>query len=697
MAELERTDQDPPVTQHTTVGRILNEDQDGRSFHAGETRLQILFPDNPPLLILILTLGGVFVAEILAMIMVNRIISLPIWQQTMLDALLITLMVTPLLYYGSFRPLLKHIQQRRLVEKKLYRLNEELEARIEKRTGELFQAWQNAEARTQEIEALLTATRAVLERKDFQETAATIFQASKEITGATAGYIALHQGEYNQPVYLDPGEFFCTVDPDLPMPVRGLRAETYRTGKTVFDNHFPASQYQQLLPEGHAQLESVLFAPLKIEQDVVGLIGLANKPGGFDQQDAHMASAFGEIASIALINSQNQEELRRSRDDLELRVQERTVQLQQANESLHSEILERKRIETELRASEERFRQLAENIEKIFWMLDPDANEILYISPAYEEIWGRTCQSLYEQPESFLDTIFPEDKPRVVSALHRVREGLNHEFRILKTDGSIRWVHNRAFPIRNTDGVVYRIAGIARDITDEKHAQAALINSEKLALAGKLAASLAHEINNPLQSVIGCIDLAQEALDEGQEVSKFLGVASQALQRTTDVLAELRNLQKPYVPKERELEDVRPLLEGVLLLTQKQCETRNIQVQWTAEENLPKVYIYPDMIRQVFLNLILNAIEAMPNGGSLWVVLEPTEDPDGLRLQFKDSGDGIPPEFIGQVFDPFFSTKIDGMGLGLFNSREIVHQHNGWIEVDSQVHQGTRFSMWLPA
>src|SRR5262249_27289868 len=135
------------------------------------------------------------------------------------------------------------------------------------------------------------------------------------------------------------------------------------------------------------------------------------------------------------------------------------------------DVTDRLRAQEALRESEVRFRQLAENIREVFWMSDPNKVEILYISPAYEEVWGRSCQSLYEQPHSFLDAIHPEDLQRVVSeSLNKQLDGDpgDVEYRIRRPDGALRWIRDRSFPIKDQNGRVYRVAGIAEDITDRK-------------------------------------------------------------------------------------------------------------------------------------------------------------------------------------------------------------------------------------
>jgi GAF domain-containing protein len=160
---------------------------------------------------------------------------------------------------------------------------------------------QESQRREAEVSALLEGSRAVLEYRDFQGAARSIFDSCKQLIGATGGYIALlsEDAAENEVLFLDSGGFPCTVDESLPMPIRGLRERVYRSSEAAFDNSFFESQWAEFLPRGHVRLDNVLFAPLIIDGEVLGLLGLANKPGGFTQQDARMASAFGEFVAIA--------------------------------------------------------------------------------------------------------------------------------------------------------------------------------------------------------------------------------------------------------------------------------------------------------------------------------------------------------------------------------------------------------------
>ncbi len=175
-------------------------------------------------------------------------------------------------------------------------------------------------ARERELLGLLAAAQAVLRHRTFEEAARVIFDHCRELIGAPSGYISLSNeaGDANELVFLEAGGLPCTVDPLSPMPIRGLRAEAYRSGAVVWDNEFPASDHQRFLPEGHVTLENVLFAPLKYGERTVGLLGLANKPGGFTENDRRLAAGFAELAAIALVNSRAESAVRRSQAQLSL-------------------------------------------------------------------------------------------------------------------------------------------------------------------------------------------------------------------------------------------------------------------------------------------------------------------------------------------------------------------------------------------
>jgi PAS domain S-box-containing protein len=180
----------------------------------------------------------------------------------------------------------------------------------------LCNALEKSNQQAKEVSSLLESSRAVLHYREFKDSAKSIFNSCKNLIGARAGYVALltKDGTENELLHLDSGGLACTVDPELPMPIRGLREKAYHSCKTVFDNRFSKSKWVNFLPKGHATLDNVLFAPLVIDGRAVGLLGLANKPGGFTKQDARIASGFSEFASVALFNSRTLESLEHSEE-----------------------------------------------------------------------------------------------------------------------------------------------------------------------------------------------------------------------------------------------------------------------------------------------------------------------------------------------------------------------------------------------
>lgn len=219
--------------------------------------------------------------------------------------------------------------------------------------------------------------------------------------------------------------------------------------------------------------------------------------------DDHFISTGTDISERKRLEQQLQDAQLR----LEARVRERTAELFAANEALVAEIAERKQIEEALRKSEELFRELAENIREFFWVRTPD--EILYVSPAYEDIWGRSRESLYESPESFLDLVHPDDRERVLEAHQADITGmtpLDEQYRIIRPDGAVRWIWARSFPIRG-QGRVVRIVGIAEDISARKEAENFLLIERDLALRLGSAAGLSEALKRLLEACLKIDDL----------------------------------------------------------------------------------------------------------------------------------------------------------------------------------------------
>lgn len=671
-------------------------------------------------LLVIIALAA-FTAEALIMLTLRSLVPpLGIGAEAVLDSALLVALLLPALYFFMVRPLELEIAIRQKSEAALQEARAELEGRVQERTAELAQANQTLQVeiaerkqieedllntladsrqRQTEIAALLTGAQAVLEHRDFEKAAQAIFNSCKNLLGAKAGYVALltKDGKANQVVFLDPGGLGCAVDPALPMPIRGLRAQACRTGQTVYDNDFLRSEWVPLLPEGHLALNNVLLAPLNIEGKTVGLLGLANRPGGFDENNARMASAFGELAAVALLNSRALESLetseaasRRARDELEQRVQDRTAELARANDALRAEIGDRKRIEEELRTSEEIFRQLAENVREVFWVTTPDRNRMIYISPIYEELWGRTRESLYQQPGSFMDAVLPEDRLRLETAFGG-RSEFGVEYRITRPDGSIRWIRSRGFPVRNVKGEVYRIAGITEDVTERVQAFQLLeqrVQERTLKIyeqAQHLAAleerqHLARELHDSLSQTLYSIALgAHTALtfldnNQGKTVEALNYVLSLADAGLTEMRALIFNLR----PESLEVEGLASALTKQAAALQTRYDIA-IRTEICEEPDVPletKEAVY--RIAQEALN------NAVKHAQANWLMLWLCRERGHLVLEVNDDGVG------------FDSTKAHPGHFGLNSMRERASRLRGQLEVQTAPGCGTRVRAEFP-
>jgi signal transduction histidine kinase len=224
-------------------------------------------------------------------------------------------------------------------------------------------------------------------------------------------------------------------------------------------------------------------------------------------------------------------------------------------------------------------------------------------------------------------------------------------------------------------------------------AQAQLIHTEKLAALGRLAAGIAHEVNNPLQPVLNCLEAAIEDVQSAQPVDpESLRIAESEVQRIKTIVSRLLDFSRPSAEEHFPV-DLNDLVREVLILINRQLEGKGIHVE-THLQPIQPVAGSPTQLKQVLLNLVLNAMESMPDGGSIVIETYPGETEMALSIQ--DSGVGMDEQTIAQIFEPFYSTKGDGTGLGLSVSYGIIQGHGGRIEVESEPDQGSRFVIWLP-
>lgn len=377
---------------------------------------------------------------------------------------------------------------------------------------------------------------------------------------------------------------------------------------------------------------------------------------------------------------------------------------------VHDAEVERHRMELALRESEDRFRQLAENIQEVFWMTDPARRQFLYISPAYEKLWGRSCTSLYEMPDQWLGAVHHGDRPRIAEAIvtKQTRGDYDERYRIVLPDGTVRWIHDRAYPVRDSTGQVLRLVGTAEDITEARQLEEQLRQSQRMEAIGQLAGGVAHDFNNILAAIMMQADLAISLVDGTRGAHDLLTDIKAATERAANLTRQLLAFSRRQVmqPRMVNLNDVVTSLTKMLA----RIVGEDVVLQVTLHPQPLLTRADAGMLDQVLLNLVVNARDAMPSGGRLTIetserllTLEhgsalPDASPGRyLCVSVADTGTGIEQQHLARIFEPFYTTKdpSKGTGLGLATAFGIVKQHGGWLVVDSEVGRGSTFEVLL--
>ena len=405
------------------------------------------------------------------------------------------------------------------------------------------------------------------------------------------------------------------------------------------------------------------------------------------------------------------EQLRRARDELEQRVAERTAALLAANQELEQQIASRAEVESALRDSEERFRQLAEHIREVFWVYDIAERRSIYFSPAYEEIWGRTTQAALANPLDWLEAVHPDDQPRIQKAhLAKHQYGyFNVEYRILRPDGSLRWIWDRGFPVRNAAGQIYRIAGLAEDITARKleedqlrRQQVDLAQMARLSVAVELASNLAHELNQPLAAIVAYTQaslalLQQHHADPQELVNSLEAVIKQSL-RLGEIIRHVRALVRRQPTVQASL-NLNAVLHAVLHYLQLEVRQAAVEVHWEVADDLPQALADDLQVQLVLVYLVRNALEALlevPKWTRYLTIRATQSSSERLLVTVCDSGRGIAPSVADRLFQPFFTTKPGNMGLSLSVSRSIIEAQGGELWATPNPEGGVSFCFTLP-
>ncbi|NBD36756.1 MAG: GAF domain-containing protein [Chloroflexi bacterium] len=530
------------------------------------------------------------------------------------------------------------------------------------------------------------------------------------------GVVDERQQELVRRFHIIDGEF--TVSPTQRIPIdedASICAAATGQGQTV--NVPDTSQdprYLIPLEDGPRYL-SELCVPIKIEDRVLGVINAEHEARGhFTLADQQLLQTLADQTAVAMENAR-----------LYAKIQRNARELAALNSATHA-MASNLDLDTVLKQVIQEVNVLLETEDASVLLYDSAADELVFsalANPDYQmlighrlsakegiagqvmqhqepiliadaqdhrsfyrgidEVTGLTTRSLIAVPLMGKGQVIG-----VIEVINKIHGTFNaHDLEILKAFSS-----SAAISLENAR--LYRKQ--QEQIEELRATQAKLVQSEKMSALGRLIASISHEINNPLQSIQGCLTLADEEIDSDQRPGKlrrYLGVAEDEIERIAAIVRRVRDFYRP-AREDLNRVDVHTVLESVLELSGKQLQHSDVVIDKHWAEDLPPIPANAAHLKQVFLNLVLNAIDAMPSGGTL--SLRTAREDEMVLIEFTDTGVGMSEKTQDRLFEPFFTTKPHGSGLGLSISYGIIEAHDGQILVRSEVGKGSTFSLLLP-
>jgi PAS domain S-box-containing protein len=381
-----------------------------------------------------------------------------------------------------------------------------------------------------------------------------------------------------------------------------------------------------------------------------------------------------------------------------------------AGATLGGQVVALERVSGALEKSEKRFREMATYIKEVFFEVDLSTGRPLYVSPTWSEVWGRPIEDGYD-PDIWFDAVHENDRAAVRLGQESVARGepVLNVFRVRRPDGSVRWLRGRAFPVRDVEGRVYRMAGVSEDITELRQVEERFLQAQKMEAVGRLAGGVAHDFNNLLTVIFGQTDLTLAELPPDHSAIEALRDVRDAAKRAAALTQQLLAFSRQQL--------VEPVVfnlnEGVTQLENivRRLIGEDVEVILLLAPEAGSVKADRGQFEQLLMNLAVNARDAMPQGGRLTLESANVTLDDGyaksrlevqagdyVMLAVSDTGTGMTDEVKARIFEPFFTTKElgKGTGLGLATCFGIVKQAGGHLSVYSEVGVGTTFRVYLP-
>ncbi|MGV8073094.1 MAG: PAS domain-containing protein [Syntrophobacteraceae bacterium] len=368
-----------------------------------------------------------------------------------------------------------------------------------------------------------------------------------------------------------------------------------------------------------------------------------------------------------------------------------------ASVGIFYDLRETLRTQQKLIESENKFDNLFETVGQGLLVCNPDG-KLLDCNYALIDMLGYEGKDEFLQVDVSKDLLFdPAFKEEFLKTMERQGHLKDYEVLFKKKDGeAITVLLTAHVRTDNSGSVVVGYHILIVDVTETHRLAQQLFESDKLAAMGRLTAQIAHELNNPIYGVMNCLDLLKSEIPEQNKKRKFLDMAHSEIHRISKLLRNMLSFIKP-AEDVRSHVDVNRIIEDIILFMDKQLNDCMIKTVLDLDESLPKIYASNNQIRQVILNLLMNARTAMPKGGVLTITTKGMIDK--ILFKIADTGVGIPPEIRSKLFEPFLTTKsnVKGTGLGLSICFDIINRHKGTIEVESKLGVGTTFTVTIPA
>lgn len=357
------------------------------------------------------------------------------------------------------------------------------------------------------------------------------------------------------------------------------------------------------------------------------------------------------------------------------KLEDKMYELEQANEMLM-------KVNRELQVSHEQYKSLFENAGKAIFIVQPETWMVLDANNQAENLFKCTRDEIlslsFAKYKKFLQPLFEGE--RVV----------NFETTIIDFEGNEKIVEMTANLIGYADTSTIQI--IISDLTEKRKIQEELIQTEKLASLGRLSASIAHEIRNPLSAININLQFLIRKFPEGTQERKYLDLALEGVRRIEKIVEATLNFARPSKPNVKE-ENINDVINATLPLVEISTLKKKIEITTKLSQDLPKVKIDFKQIQQVILNILTNAVDAIEDAGRINIKSYLVEEGEVnyVVVSISDTGCGIPKDELTKIFEPFYTKKSDGTGLGLAICKQVMNQHDGKIEVESEINRGTTF------